>query len=79
MLNGLRVEDAAQAAGVSVRTAYKWLRRFREEGEAGLMDRSSRPHSCPHATATVMIEQLIELRRSQDLPADRPDARPRRQ
>lgn len=64
MLNGLRVEDAAQAAGVSVRTAYKWLRRFREEGEIGLMDRSSRPHSCPHATAATMIEQLIKLRRS---------------
>lgn len=64
MLNGLRAEDAAQAAGVSVRTAYKWLRRFREEGETGLMDRSSRPHSCPHATTAAMIEQLIELRRS---------------
>ena len=38
---GLRVEDAAQAAGVSVRTAYKWLRRFREEGEAGLADGSA--------------------------------------
>ena len=60
VLNGLRVEDAAQAGGVSVRTAYKWLRRFREEVEAGLIDRSSRPHSCPHATAAVMIE----LRRS---------------
>ncbi|MFG0582967.1 IS481 family transposase [Pseudomonas sp. zjy_9] len=64
MLNGLRVEDAAQAAGVSVRTAYKWLKRFREEGEIGLMDRSSRPHSCPHATAIALVEQLIELRRS---------------
>lgn len=64
MLNGLRVEEAAQAAGVSVRTAYKWLRRFREEGEAGLMGRSSRPYSCPHATAGAVIEQLIELRRS---------------
>lgn len=64
MLNGLRVEDAAQAAGVSVRTAYKWLRRFREEGEIGLMDRSSRPHSCPHATAVALVERLIELRRS---------------
>lgn len=64
MLNGLRAEKAAQAAGVSVRTAYKWLRRFREEGEAGLMDRSSRPHSCPHATAATLLEQLIELRRS---------------
>lgn len=64
MLNGLRVEDAAQAAGVSGRTAYKWLKRFREEGEIGLMDRSSRPHSCPHATAVALVEQLIELRRS---------------
>ena len=47
--DGLRPEEAAQASGVSVRTAYKWLRRFREEGEAGLDDRSSRPKSCPHA------------------------------
>ena len=30
--HGLRVEEAAQAAGVSVRTAYKWLHRFRSEG-----------------------------------------------
>ncbi|PPC74704.1 hypothetical protein C4K68_24375 [Pokkaliibacter plantistimulans] len=29
---GLHPEEAAQAAGVSVRTAYKWLRRYREEG-----------------------------------------------
>ena len=29
---GLRVEEAAQASGVSVRTAYKWLRRYRQEG-----------------------------------------------
>ncbi len=64
MLNGLRVEEAAQAAGVSMRTAYKWLKRFREEGEIGLMDRSSRPHSCPRATAVALVEQLIELRRS---------------
>lgn len=45
---GLRVEEAAHASGVSVRTAYKWLRRFREEGASGLMNRSSRPHACPH-------------------------------
>lgn len=31
----LRVEVAAQAAGVSARTAYKRLRRLRDEGEAG--------------------------------------------
>lgn len=64
MLTGLRAEDAAQAAGVSVRTAYKWLRRFREEGESGLLDRSSRPHSCPHGTASDLVAHLIPLRRS---------------
>ncbi|WP_311948886.1 leucine zipper domain-containing protein, partial [Halomonas piscis] len=29
---GLRPREVAQAQGVSVRTAYKWVRRFREEG-----------------------------------------------
>lgn len=62
--HGLRVEEAAHAAGVSVRTAYKWLRRFREEGIAGLADRSSKPHRCPHATPPRVVEQLIERRRA---------------
>lgn len=35
---------AAQAAGISQRTARKWLARFEAFGEAGLLDRSSRPH-----------------------------------
>lgn len=61
---GLRVEEAAQASGVSVRTAYKWLRRFREEGRRGLADRSSRPHACPRATAAGTLAQVIEQRRA---------------
>jgi transposase InsO family protein len=60
---GLRVEEAAHAAGVSVRTAYKWLQRYREEGPAGLLDRSSRPHQSPNATPVHMVERVIELRR----------------
>src|ERR1035441_7223829 len=35
---------AAESLGISRATAYKWLRRFRDEGPAGLADRSSRPH-----------------------------------
>ncbi|WP_153117296.1 IS481 family transposase [Rhodocyclus tenuis] len=62
--DGLRPEEAAQACGVSVRTAYKWLRRFREEGEAGLNDRSSRPKSCPHALPAAVHVQVIAQRRS---------------
>ena len=61
--DGLRPEEAAQAAGVSVRTAYKWLGRFRAEGWAGLQDRPSRPHACPHRTPQSRRERIIELRR----------------
>ena len=64
LLHGLRVEEAAHAAGVSVRTAYKWLKRFRQEGPAGMMDRSSRPRHCPHATPPARVEQVLQCRRS---------------
>lgn len=63
LIHGLRVEEAAHAAGVSVRTAYKWLRRFRQEGSDGLADRSSRPHRCPHATPRPIADQVLEQRR----------------
>ena len=64
LVQGLRVEEAAHAAGVSVRTAYKWLKRFRQEGLAGLADRSSRPSHCPHATPSAIAEQVIARRRA---------------
>lgn len=60
---GLRAEEAAHASGVSVRTAYKWLRRFRAEGVAGLKDRSSRPKTCPHSLPPTVQAQVIEQRR----------------
>ena len=49
--------------GVSARSAYKWLRRYREEGLPGLQNRTSRPQHCPHQTSTKSIEQVIERRR----------------
>ena len=64
LVQGLRIEEAAHAAGVSVRTAYKWLKRYREEGPDGLTDRSSRPHSSPHALSPVIVAQVLEQRRS---------------
>ena len=63
MRDGQRPEEAAQAAGVSVRTAYKWLRRFRTEGTAGLLDRTSRPRATPHATPDAVVQEMIALRR----------------
>src|SRR5207253_10650574 len=46
---------AAEALGVSRATAYKRLRRYRESGEPGLVDRSSRPSPCPHALAASTV------------------------
>ncbi|MCD0245715.1 IS481 family transposase [Xanthomonas melonis] len=61
--HGLRVEEAAHASGVSVRTAYKWLARYRLLGVDGLQDRSSRPQRCPHATPPELVEQILQQRR----------------
>jgi transposase InsO family protein len=58
------VERAAAAAGLSRRSAFKWLKRFREQGEAGLVDRSSRPHRMPHATPPEWQQQILELRQT---------------
>ncbi|NIJ72582.1 hypothetical protein FHR66_001799 [Xanthomonas sp. F4] len=63
LAHGLRVEEAAHATGISVRTAYNWLRWCKEEGAAGLMDRSSRPRHCPHATPQPIVDQILEQRR----------------
>lgn len=60
---GWPVARAAAASGVSRRTAYRWLARWRAEGEAGLLDRSSRPHACPHALPAPVIERIERLRR----------------
>jgi transposase InsO family protein len=60
---GWSLRSAAEAAGVSERTAYRWLRRWREEGEAGLLDRSSAPKSIPHRTAADRVETIAALRR----------------
>jgi transposase InsO family protein len=54
---------AAEAAGVSERTAYRWLRRWREAGEPGLIDRSCAPHSIPHRTPADRVEAIEALRR----------------
>ena len=43
LVEGWSLRAAAEAAGVSERTAWKWVDRFRREGGAGLEDRSSAP------------------------------------
>jgi transposase InsO family protein len=57
------VTAAAAAVGVSVRCARKWVRRFRAEGERGLLDRSSAPHRVANRTSSERVEAIVELRR----------------
>ncbi len=61
--DGLTLTEAAEAAGVSVRTAGKWARRYRADGEAGLLDRSSAPRTVHNATPPDRVEAIAALRR----------------
>ena len=55
--------EAAEAAGISVRTAFKWLQRFRDEGPRGLQDRPSTPRRSPNRTPPSIVRQIERLRR----------------
>jgi transposase InsO family protein len=54
---------AALAFHVSEKTAAKWVRRYREQGAAGLRDRSSKPHRSPRKTTSPLLERVLSLRR----------------
>src|SRR5690348_13603544 len=60
---GWSVAEAAAAAGVSERTCSKWVTRYRAEGQAGLLDRSSAPRSVPHRTPDELVEVIVLLRK----------------
>ena len=60
---GWTLAAAAEAVGVSVRTVSKWLRRYRDEGEQGLMDRCSAPGSVPLRTDEARVAMIAALRR----------------
>jgi transposase InsO family protein len=60
---GWSLSEAAAAAKVSERTAGKWVRRFRDEGEAGLLDRPSAAHKVHNRTPELRIQAIAALRR----------------
>jgi transposase InsO family protein len=60
---GWTLTQAAEAAGVSVRTVSKYLRRYEQEGEEGLLDRSSAPGAIPHRTSEERTQAIAALRR----------------
>lgn len=67
---GMPVAHVAKAMGISRQCAHRWVARFNAEGEAGLFDRSSRPHRMPTKTSpqieTLVLAARVEHRRGQD-------------
>jgi transposase InsO family protein/transposase len=61
--HGWSVREAALAAEVSARTAGKWVARYRSEGSAGLLDRSSAPLFVANRCDESTIEAIAALRR----------------
>lgn len=60
---GRPVAHVAAEMGIARQTAYRWWRRFREEGVLGLEDRSSRPRRSPRWTSAAVVRQVERLRR----------------
>jgi transposase InsO family protein len=60
---GWLVKRAAEASGVSKRTAYRWLARHRLGGERRLCDRSSAPRRCPRRVPEPRVAKIEQLRR----------------
>ena len=63
--DGWSISEVARRFRVSHTTVAKWARRHREEGEAGLEDRSSAPHSNPRRTPPEVEQRICAVRRSE--------------
>lgn len=68
---GWTVEATAERFQVDAKTVRKWRDRFVAEGEAGLLDRSSRPHSSPNRTSRQLRRRVVRLRCERRWGADR--------
>lgn len=60
----LGLTAAAQACGISKRTARKWQRRFEDQGHDGLYDHSSRPRRTRSTIDTELAQRMEQLRRA---------------
>jgi transposase InsO family protein len=58
---GSNIRGLCRAFGVSPKTAYKWLERYRQQGESGLQDQSRRPSSSPGRSHDELEAQILAL------------------
>jgi len=71
VLDGASVTEVALRYGVCRQTVHTWLRRYATDGFSALVDKSSRPESCPHQMPPAVEARVVEMRRL------RPDWGPR--
>jgi transposase InsO family protein len=62
--DGATVTDVARRYGVARQTVHEWLRKYAAHGLRGLVDRTSRPLSCPHQMDPVVEARIVEMRRA---------------
>jgi transposase InsO family protein len=60
--NGWSISYAAAVFNVAWPTAKRWSDRYRQAGPAGMVDRSSRPHSSPRRTPAPVVRKIVHLR-----------------
>jgi transposase len=58
----MSVSELRREFRVSRPTGYRWINRYKESGPEGLVDLSSRPHSCSHATPETIENAILALR-----------------
>jgi transposase InsO family protein len=61
-LAGANLSQLCRRFGISRKTGYKWLKRYREGGESGLADRSRRPHHSPRRSSEEIEKAVLEAR-----------------
>jgi transposase-like protein len=57
--------------GISQKTFYKWIKRYKTDGEAGLCDQAKRPHKCPRQTSPDVVSKILYLRQNYHFGAGR--------
>jgi len=60
--SGSNISELCRRYGISMKTGYKWLNRYRREGPSGLENRSRRPRHSPRRTPTEMEDRILKLR-----------------
>lgn len=62
---GVNMRELCRRFSVSAKTVYKWIRRYREQGDAGLENRSRRPSRSPKRMAAAMERKILSVRQEQ--------------